>query len=55
MRFLYAMPDDPNLDSFQSGDEEVDAFFISRKWYSTEKRKRRHLPMYFIRKKEEKR
>lgn len=39
MRFLYAMPDDPNLDSFQSGDEEVDAFFISRKWYSTEKKK----------------
>ena len=33
----FAIPDDPDLDVFASGDDEVDGFFRSRRWFSAEK------------------
>lgn len=33
----FALPDDPALDAFCSGDAEVDAYFRSRRWFNPEK------------------
>lgn len=32
-----ALPDDPELDRFDSGEEEVDAYFRSRRWFNAER------------------
>ena len=31
----FALPDDPDLDGFVSGSEEVDRYFRSRRWFNT--------------------
>ncbi len=33
----FALPDDPDLDTFASGVREVDAYFRSRQWFNVEK------------------
>ena len=33
----FALPDDPDLDTFASGVPEVDAYFRSRQWFNVEK------------------
>ena len=35
----FALPDDPDLDGFTSGIEEVDAYFRSRQWFNAAKGK----------------
>ncbi len=35
--YEYALPDDPDLDRFDSGEEEVNTFFRSRRWFNAEK------------------
>lgn len=35
--YEYALPDDPELDRFDSGEEEVNAYFRSRRWFNAEK------------------
>jgi GNAT superfamily N-acetyltransferase len=35
----FALPDDPDLDLFESGVEEVDSYFRSRQWFNAEKGK----------------
>lgn len=33
----FALPDDPDLDAFDSGVSEVDAYFRSRQWFNVGK------------------
>lgn len=33
----FAVPDDPDLDTFTTGDSEVDAYFRSRRWFNSQK------------------
>ncbi len=35
--FEFALPDDPELDRFESGEEEVNTYFRSRQWFNAEK------------------
>jgi GNAT superfamily N-acetyltransferase len=35
--YEYALPDDPELDRFDSGEDEVNAYFRSRRWFNAEK------------------
>lgn len=35
--YEYALPDDPELDRFDSGEEEVNAYFRNRRWFNAEK------------------
>ena len=35
--YEYALPDDPELDRFDSGDDEVNAYFRSRRWFNAER------------------
>ncbi len=35
----FALPDDPDLDNFRSGVDEVDAYFRSRNWFNVDKGK----------------
>lgn len=37
LHFEFAPPDDPELDRFESGEEEVNAYFRSRQWFNEEK------------------
>ncbi len=37
LHYAFALPDDPELDGFDSGDAEVDAYFRSRRWFNVAK------------------
>lgn len=39
MKVQLALPDDPDLDLFSSGNVEVDSFFRSRQWFNAKKGK----------------
>lgn len=39
LSYALALPDDPHLDSFQSGVDEVDAYFRTRRWFNAKKGK----------------
>lgn len=43
-----ALPTDPDLDVFASGDDEVDRFFGSRQWFNTDKRKHKPPTYQFV-------
>ncbi|TVS08803.1 MAG: GNAT family N-acetyltransferase [Phycisphaerales bacterium] len=37
LHMRFALPDDPDLDAFVSGNEEVDAYFRARQWFNVAK------------------
>jgi ribosomal protein S18 acetylase RimI-like enzyme len=37
LHYAFALPDDPELDGFDSGDAEVDSYFRSRRWFNVAK------------------